>query len=245
MRNIRLLLEYDGTDFHGWQRQPDVRTVQGAMETAVRNTFGQRTEVIGAGRTDRGVHAQGYVCNFHVDTDLEPERIVAALRAHLDKDVVVKKAIDAPPDFHARFDAVSRCYVYRLDTVPTAIHRRIHHVIKYQLDVSAMDRAACLLRGEHDFTSFTRSGSAADPTCQVLDTSVTAEGPGVSITVEANRFLHNMVRIIAGTLIDVGRGRMDPEQITEVLCRKDRTAAGPTAPPCGLVLVAVRYPGEG
>jgi tRNA pseudouridine38-40 synthase len=123
VRNIRLLIEYDGTDFHGWQRQEDVRTVQGELEAAIERIFHQECGVVGAGRTDTGVHAIGYVCNFHVDTDMPAHRMVRALQAHLPEDVAVKKAVDAPEAFHARFDALSRRYAYQIATEPTALFR--------------------------------------------------------------------------------------------------------------------------
>ncbi len=244
MRNIRLLIEYDGRDFLGWQRQPGMRTVQGVLEDAVLHVFRQESDVIGAGRTDRGVHALGYVCNFKVDSGLAPQQIVSALQSHLPDDVVVKSALEASPEFHARFDAVSRRYVYSISTAPIAVHRHIYHRTKYQLDVEAMGRAARLLLGSHDFTSFTPALNDANPTCNVIDIAVCSDGPLVKVIVEADRFLQHMVRIITGTLIDVGRGRIDPELIPVIVGRKDRTAAGPTAPPEGLALVAVRYAGE-
>jgi len=245
VRNIRLLLEFEGTAFHGWQRQPDVRTVQGVLEDAVFGVFGQRCDVAGAGRTDQGVHAIGYVCNFKVETGLAPDRIAAALQAHLDDDVVVRNARDVPLEFHARFDALSRRYLYRIATEPTALHRRTTHVTHFRLDAGRMQRAAAALVGEHDFTSFTPAQGQAEPICNLMELSVDGSATEVTVTAEANRFLHNMVRIIVGTLIDVGRGRTDPEQMEGILCKRDRTAAGPTAPACGLAFVTARYPGEG
>lgn len=245
MRNIRLLLEYDGTDFHGWQRQADARSVQGELEAAIERIFRQHCDVTGAGRTDTGVHALGYVCNFHVDTDMPVRRMLPALRAHLPDDVAVKRVEEAPAGFHARFDALSRRYAYHIATEPTALWRRYRLQTRVDLDAAAMDRAAGALCGEHDFSSFTPAQNLANPVCHVMAAGVACDGALVTVEVEANRFLHHMVRVITGTLMEVGRGHLPPEQIPVILGKKDRTAAGPTAPPTGLVLVAVRYPAEG
>jgi tRNA pseudouridine38-40 synthase len=241
VRNIRLQIEYDGTDFHGWQRQSEVRTVQGVLEEAVRRVFGTHCDVIGAGRTDTGVHAADYPCNFAVDTRLPVARIAAALTAHLPADVVIHSAADAP-GFHARFDARSRRYAYHMSTRPTALWRRVYHTPRFVLDAAAMAAAAGHFVGRHDFTSFTPSGNDADPVCEVVHAAVEHDAPFINFTVEADRFLHHMVRVLTGTLIDVGRGRTDPEQIGAIMRKRDRRAAGPTAPAHGLALVAVRYP---
>jgi len=244
VRNIRLLIEYDGTDFCGWQRQNQVRTVQGELEGAIERIFGQKCGVVGAGRTDTGVHAIGYVCNFRVNSDMPTRRMLRALQAHLPEDVALKDAADAHPDFHSRFDALSRLYTYRISTEPTALGRRFQLRARFALDPGLMHGAAQALQGEHDFTSFAPALNEANPVCNLMEIGVVREGALLTITVEANRFLHHMVRVIAGTLMEVGRGHLPPEQIPLILGRKDRTAAGPTAPPVGLALVAVRYPGE-
>lgn len=242
VRNIRLQIEFDGTAFHGWQRQPETRTVQGVIEDAIRAVFGVDADVTGAGRTDTGVHALDYPCNFLVDTALAPARIAAALSAHLPDDIAILDARDAEPGFHARFDALSRRYAYRISTRPTALWRHVYHVPRFRLDVAPMARAAGILVGEHDFTSFTPAACEANPVCRMLEARVDQDGPLVTVTLEADRFLHHMVRVITGTLIDVGRGRIPPEHMEAILCKKDRRAAGPTAPPNGLALVRVRYP---
>jgi tRNA pseudouridine38-40 synthase len=241
MRNIKLILEYDGTEFSGWQRQRGARTVQGVVEEAVRAVFAQECEVIGAGRTDAGVHALEYPCNFHAESELTTTRIAAALAAHLPEDVAVKGAYEAAPDFHAQFDALSRRYAYQLETRPTAIHRRTRYTPRAAIDPESMARAAHYLLGEHDFTSFTPAANEAQPVCRVIAADVRADGSLVTVTVEANRFLHHMVRVIVGTLVEVGRGRWKPERVEAILCKKDRREAGPTAPPRGLALVDVSY----
>jgi tRNA pseudouridine38-40 synthase len=245
VRNIRLVLEFDGTTFHGWQRQSAARTVQGVVEDAIARVFGARADVQGAGRTDAGVHATGYVCNFHVATEMPARRIRAALAAHLPADVVILDAEDAPAAFHARFGAIARRYAYRVSTAPTALQRHAVLVTPHALDAAAMASGAAHLVGEHDFTSFTPALNAADSVCRVAEAGVRREGSLVEITVEANRFLHHMVRVIAGTLVEVGRGRMGSERVGEILRKRDRRAAGPTAPPCGLTFIGVRYPEPG
>lgn len=242
MRNILLSIEYDGTAFHGWQRQRGERTVQGTLEDAVHRVFGQPADVVGAGRTDSGVHAVDYPCNFHVETGLSTERIAAALDAHLPDDVVVKSARDVHDQFHARFDALSRRYAYRISTQPTALWRHIYHTPRFTLASAPMAAAARHLLGAHDFTSFTPAANEADASCHVLEAAIEDKPPLITFTIEADRFLHHMVRVIVGTLIDVGRGRIRPEQVADILCKKDRREAGPTAPPNGLALVGVRYP---
>lgn len=241
MRNIRLELEYDGTDFSGWQRQPGGRTVQGTLETAAATLLRHPVEAWGCARTDAGVHATGYVANFHTESDVPVERILSGLRGILPGDVAVIAAREAPEDFHARFSARARRYVYRIATRPTAVWRRYSYFTHHELDPARMAAGAALLAGEHDFTGFTSVANEANPVCVLREAAVAAEPGMVTVTVESNRFLYHMVRVIAGTLLEVGRGRMEPERVAEVLRTRDRRAAGPTAAAQGLMLVAVRY----
>jgi tRNA pseudouridine38-40 synthase len=243
-RNLRLIVEYDGTEFFGWQRQRETRTVQGVIEDAVARVFGQRADVVGAGRTDAGVHAVDYPCNFRVHSAIAVERVARALNAHLPADVVVKSAADAHPTFNARFDALARRYAYSVSTARTSLWRRTRYAPRFRFDPDRMGRAAAFLVGEHDFTSFTPAHNRAHPVCRVAAAEVARADKVVTITVEADRFLHHMVRIIVGTLLEVGRGRFEPERVVAILGKRDRREAGPTAPPLGLALVAVRYPGE-
>ena len=241
MRNIRLDLEYDGTDFRGWQRQPAARTVQGTLEVAIATVLRHPVAVWGCARTDAGVHAMGYVANFHTELDVPTDRLVSGLNGCLPDDVAVTAACEAPEDFHARFSARARRYTYRIATAPTAVWRRYTTPSRHALDADAMAAAARHLPGEHDFTSFTALANEAKPVCVVSEAIVTSEPAMIVITVESNRFLYHMVRVIAGTLMEVGRGRIEPERMAEVLRKRDRRAAGPTAPASGLMLVAVRY----
>jgi tRNA pseudouridine38-40 synthase len=215
--------------------------VQETLESAVAVVLRHPTTVWGCARTDAGVHALGYVAHFHTESDLPVDRLPVALNGVLPEDVVVRRADEAAPGFHARFDAVARRYQYRIATEPTAVWRRFAYRTRHRLDVASMSAGAAHLLGEHDFTGFTAAANDAHPVCRVLDAGVTIEGSFILITVEANRFLYHMVRVIAGTLVEVGRGRMKPEQVGVAMRTRDRRAAGPTAPAHGLALLTVRY----
>lgn len=242
MRNFKLVLEYDGTDFHGWQRQPDLRTVQGTLEEAVESIVGQNVPVYGAGRTDAGVHAFGQVASVAVDTRLSAAEFGRALASKLPEDVQAYRVEEVDLKWHARFNAKARRYTYYLRTEPTAIWRRFAHVVTYPLDVEAMKSAAVLLVGERDFTSFTPTQSIdTPPVCHVSRADVERLDEIIQIDLVADHFLHHMVRVVVGTLITVGRGKFPPEHMEEILCRKDRAAAGPTVPPNGLFLMEVIY----
>jgi len=245
MRNIRLHLEYEGTEFCGWQRQPDVRTVQGTLEQAITTVLRHPVQSWGCARTDAGVHARNYVANFHTENDAPTARLLSGLNGVLPEDVAVTEVLDAPDGFHARFSALSRRYSYRITAVPVAVDRRTTYYFHHALDAGRMSEAAAHLIGRHDFTSFTAVANEADPVCELRALEVAAEPGGVKgridITVEANRFLFHMVRVIAGTLMEVGRGRIAPERVGDILRKKDRREAGPTAAAHGLMLVGVQY----
>lgn len=244
MENFKIILEYDGTEFHGWQKQPGVRTIQGVVEAAAEGLFGRRVRINGCCRTDAGVHAWGFAGNFGVDTTLDADRVRAALNAMLPSDVVVRDAAAVAPGFHARHDCVARRYVYRMTTFRTAVYRRFVSYTKYPLSLPAMERAAGYLTGKQDFTSFAPASldDGIRTECHVMETRLRRENGIISFDIKADRFLHHMVRNIVGTLIEVGRGRFNPEQVGQILCKKDRRAAGPTAPACGLALVEAYYP---
>lgn len=245
MRNLRLTLEYDGTDFHGWQRQPGLRTVQGTLELAAATVLRHPVEAWGCARTDAGVHARGYVANFYTASDVTTERLMSGVNGCLPDDVVVTAVGEAPEDFHARFSARARRYTYRITTVPTAVWRHFAYHIHHELDAGRMREAARHLVGEHDFSSFTAQANEANPVCILRSLDVVEAPDGetgrIDITVVSNRFLFHMVRVVAGTLMETGRGRIEPEQVAEILRKKDRRAAGPTAAAHGLMLVGVQY----
>jgi len=244
-RTVKLTIEYDGTDFAGWQVQPGQRTVQGELERAFTDLAGEDTRVTGAGRTDAGVHALGQVAHVTVALDLPCERLAGAVNARLERDSRVLLVEDVPEDFHARFDATSRSYVYLIGATESPLWRRNRWFVSAELDLPAMRTALAVLEGEQDFSSFCLAGSEPDHhRCRVTSISLESQfdlGGMHTLRITANRFLRGMVRSIVGTAVEVGRGKVSPGEFEEILNARDRGAAGPTAPPHGLYLRAVRY----
>jgi tRNA pseudouridine38-40 synthase len=244
IRNIKLVLSYDGTGFNGWQTQPGYRTVQETLEKALAALVGEAVRVNASGRTDAGVHAIGQVVNFFSTTAHPPEVVVRAVNAHLPPDVVVREACDMPQAFDANRDARRKSYRYVIHDGPVTdpfLRNYCYHT-RHQLDASAMGRAAESLRGRHDFHSFetgwpNRMSSVRTITHIVLNRAK----DWIWLDVEADGFLYNMVRAIAGTLINVGRGHWPEARVAEILEALDRRQAGPTAPPQGLFLMRVSY----
>ncbi|HTN44481.1 MAG TPA: tRNA pseudouridine(38-40) synthase TruA [Nitrospiria bacterium] len=251
MPNIKLVIEYDGSRYHGWQRQPNLPTVQGALEAAVDAISQQRPTVIGAGRTDAGVHAQGQVANFKVNARLTSAAWMRALNSLLPEDIVVVGAQKVSSRFHARFSAVGKIYHYRIlnRRYPPAIGRQYVWTVYSALDLRRMRSAAKALLGKHDFSSFRGSdssevrvrGKKRSAVCRIRRLELARRRDHLVITIEADRFLQQMVRTIVGTLVEVGRGRFSPRDIPLLLQKKDRRFGGPTAPPQGLCLVKVFY----
>lgn len=241
-RNVRLLIEYDGTGFSGWQVQPGRRTVQGELETQLADLLGRAVRVTAAGRTDAGVHALGQVVNFRTQSQLEAVVFQRALNARLADDVLVLAAEDATPEFNARRHALARRYVYRIEYRSRAVGRGQAWVHRQELDLPAMREAAGHLPGTRDFTSFCIAASEKeDRICQLGECRWEAIPDGLQFWMEANRFLRGMVRSVVGTLVEVGRGARDVEEISTILDARNRSAAGATAPPQGLFLSSVRY----
>jgi tRNA pseudouridine38-40 synthase len=244
MRNLRLTLSYDGTDFHGWQTQPQQRTVQQTLEDALAALTQERVRVNASGRTDTGVHAVGQVVNVRLESRLSPEVLLRGLNAHLPDDVVVREAADVPDTFDANRDARRKLYRYVLHDgpVPDLFLRRYCHHVRHRLDAAAMARAAVCLRGRHDFHSFeTDWPNRASSVRTVTHLTVNRFGDWLWLDVEADGFLYNMVRAIAGTLLNVGRGYWPETEVEAILRAEDRTRAGPTAPAQGLFLMRVTY----
>lgn len=241
-RNIRLEIEYDGTNFSGWQRQPGVRTVEGEIAGVLARLTGAEPEIIVAGRTDSGVHALGQVANFSSVSDMEPRDIRNALNSLLDPDVRIIDAGEVALDFNARYGALSRVYRYEITQRPTSVWRRFRWYVKRSMDTGAMREAAEHLIGEHDFSAFTCKDEKRSPWINLNRATVEEIEPaGLAITFEANRFLRKMVRMLVGTLVEVGRLKMQPEEIHDILKSCDRTRSGPCAPPHGLFLMRVEY----
>ena len=246
MPRFRLDLEYDGTDFQGWQVQASgARTVQGTLEEALARILGRPAPVTGAGRTDAGVHAEGQVAAVSLETPMEAAELVRALNGVLPEDLAVLRCRPVPDAFHPRKDAVGKHYRYRLWNGPvrSPLRRRRCHALQTALDAAAMDRAARGFEGTHDFASLQSTGSSVETTVRTLHRCRVEGRPGdeLRVEVEGSGFLRHMVRTLAGTLIEVGLGKRDPGSIPALLAARDRSAAGPTAPACGLTLVAVRF----
>ena len=242
MKNYRIVLAYDGTDFRGWQRQPDGRTVQGVLEEAVRKVTQKKAVVHGAGRTDAGVHALGQVASFRGAFKLADADLFRALNAVLAADVRVFSLEEAPPDFHARKSARSKVYRYRIVHAPqvSPLDRRYVLHWPYPLKLGAMREAAGLFVRTADFTAFS-SNRDRSSVRTVTRSELRQTGPEIVYTIEAGGFLRYMVRTIVGTLLEVGRGRIRPGQVEEIFRLKDRSLAGPTAAAKGLTLIRVDY----
>jgi tRNA pseudouridine38-40 synthase len=243
-----MVIAYDGTDFHGWQRQHGMRTVQGELEPALERITGRACPCNASGRTDAGVHALGQVVNFHAETRLDPPTLLKALNALTSRDLLVRELVEAPEAFHATLSAVSKRYRYEIDNGrvgPDPMRLRTTWHVHVRLDEAAMQEAGRALVGTHDFRSFeTEYPNRATSVRTILDLLVVRQGDTVGIEVEANGFLYNMVRAIAGSLMLVGAGKRPVGWLGEVVASLSREAAGPTAPPQGLTLLRVNYPAE-
>jgi tRNA pseudouridine38-40 synthase len=244
-RNIRLLLEYDGTNYHGWQRQADAATIQQTLEEALERLTGETVAVIGSGRTDARVHALGQVANFRLNSAIPLKAFHEGLNSLLPKDIAVLAADEAPPDFHARKSAKAKTYEYRILNRPNRSPLQHHYAwwIASRLDLAALAAAAAILPGKHDFTAFRASGSNnKNPVRQVL-AAAWRDCPGgwLCFTITATGFLRGMVRSLVGTMVEVGRGKAPACKMAELLASGARHLAGPTAPPQGLFLVEVCY----
>ena len=244
MRNIRLDLCYDGTRYKGWQRLPGAdTTIQGKLETALSRIMGEPIEVSGSGRTDAGVHAKGQVANFHCESTMAAEDILTQLRRYLPEDIGIYSCRDVSPRFHARLNAKEKTYLYRIwnSPEPCVFQRRFVTVMEEPLDTDAMERAAELLLGEHDFSAFCGNAKMKKSTVRYIRSiRIRREGPELQLTFTGNGFLHNMVRILVGTLVEVGRGQREAASVAELFGGK-RSEAGFLAPPQGLCLEEVYY----
>lgn len=244
MRTIKLIIEYDGTNYAGWQVQPNGITIQQVVEEALATMLKGPVRVYSSGRTDAGVHARGMVAAFSAGTGIPIRAFSDGLNALLPPDIVIVEALDVPNGFNPRFDAAGKHYRYTIHRgvrrSPLCRHYTWH--VRGELDLAAMKRAAGCLVGEHDFASFRTTGCAARTTVRRIDAvGLTEEGNLLHIDVKGSGFLRNMVRIIAGTLVDVGQGRRSVEDVARLLAQPGELSAGPTAPPQGLCLMEVYY----
>ena len=242
--HCKLTIEYDGTNYHGWQLQKNAVTIQGTLESALSRIFNEPVRVRVAGRTDTGVHALGQVATFKTEKAIEQYRLQRALNGILPSDIVVKQIEEVPDIFNPRHDALSRTYRYQIwnHRWLSAIWARYAWHVSFPLNVAVMNQAAALLIGEHDFSSFQGSDWVEhDPQRTVLHSELRQEGEFLVYHVEARSFLRHMVRNIVGTLVDVGRGAITVEDFVAIFAARDRTRAGVNAPPQGLFLVRVSY----
>ncbi|MCS6926184.1 MAG: tRNA pseudouridine(38-40) synthase TruA [Candidatus Binatia bacterium] len=242
--HLKLTLEYDGTNYHGWQLQRNAVTLQGTIEAVLARLFNEPLRLRVAGRTDAGVHALGQVASFKTTKSVDLPRLHRSLNALLPPDIVVTQVEEVPDSFHPRRDALSRLYCYRIwhRPQPSALWARYAWHVPFPLDLSAMEQAAALLVGEHDFSSFQGADTVAhNPRRTVLHSTVCREDSFVVYQIEARSFLRHMVRNIVGTLVDVGRGALSVADFAHIFAARDRTRAGVTAPPHGLFLVKVTY----
>jgi len=262
MRNIALLIGYDGAAYSGWQVQKNAVSVQGVIESKLSGLLQEKIKVIGAGRTDAGVHAYGQVANFHSDSNWDLAEIVYSLNCILPPDIAIRNAADVPDEFHSRFDAIARRYTYRIIAQKSPMVRHFVALFHYDLSIDLMNEASAFLVGMRSFKSFTKyADEQRSFVCSVVKASWETEAgrnsetakmkespnprfPGFPILrfeIEADRFLHGMVRAIVGTLIDVGRRKISVENFKGILNSEDRTMAAMSAPECGLCLEEVRY----
>ena len=244
MQTIKLTIEYEGTAYAGWQRQPNHNTIQAVLEDALFKITQQHIQTVGAGRTDSGVHALGQVVSFQSKKDLEEAQWASALNSSLPKDISVLSSEKVSDDFHARFSAKGKIYEYRISlqsSRPALDRHRAWH-FPYQLDTDAMRQALPNFSGIHDFTSFRGQRSQTlNPMCTLTHLSLHIEFPSLIIHIEGDRFLKQMVRTMVGTLVEVGQGKRSPHTIQDILQAKNRQSAGRTAPPHGLYLVKVLF----
>lgn len=244
MRNIKLIIEFDGSSFCGWQRQPKGRTVQREIEIAIFKATGEEVLINGSSRTDAGVHAKAMVANFFTNSTIPGDKFREAINVRLPEDVSIVKSEEVAEDFHARYSSCGKTYSYTIVNRYERLslgHQYLYHY-RYNLDVDRMKEACKFFIGTHDFRAFMSPGSSIKTTVRTIkDLHIECEGDHIKIFITADGFLYNMVRIIVGTLINVGRGKTDATSILEIINKKDRSLAGDCVPPYGLFLKEVYY----
>jgi tRNA pseudouridine38-40 synthase len=246
VRNLKLTLQYDGTDYFGWQRQKNThKTIAEIIENTLNKILQEKVKLIAAGRTDAGVHAREQVANFVTGSKMSLARLHQSLNSLLPKDIRVIKVEQASADFNSRYSAKTKTYRYTILNCYSSdvfLRRYVYHYVLAKLDVEAMRKASAILIGNHDFVSFKRTDKKTRSTVRDLkEIKLTKKGKLIRIDITANSFLYHMIRNIAGTLIEIGKGNFPPETLKKILKAKDRKTAGPTAPACGLCLMKVKY----
>lgn len=245
MKNFKLTIEYDGSSFYGWQRQKKDITIQGEIEKALSIILNKETKIIGAGRTDAGVHAYGQVANFKSDTRLSCDNLQNSLNSLIKHPIIINDCTIVPDDFHSQYSSVSKEYHYHIlnRNLPCAIGQRFQWHIKQYLDVSLMNRCCEIILGSHDFKSFENSGSPRSHTIRTIYSALVEKSGNDTITIKiiGNGFLKNMVRNLTGTMVLAGHSKISPDDFKKILDAKDRGQAGATAPAKGLFLMAINY----
>ena len=245
MRNIKLIIEYDGKSFGGWQKQPKKLNIQGEIEKAISEITGEEVELIASGRTDAGVHSLGQTANFKTNNEtISVEKFPLAINSKLKASIRIKSAEEVDERFHSRYSVKSKTYRYVINDSPieSAIYRDLEYHISTRLDVEKMNEAVKYFEGEHDFKGFKASGTSSKSSVRTIyEGKVTRNGDRVYIELTGSGFLYNMVRIILGTLLDVGLGKINPKDIKKIIESKDRKMAGKTLPARGLYLLKVEY----
>lgn len=245
MKNIKLVIEYDGKDFNGWQKQPNKLNIQGEIERAIQEITGEeKIELIASGRTDAGVHALGQVANFKTKTKIPVEKLAIAINSKLKKSVIIKSAQKVEERFHSRYNCKEKTYRYVINNSSqgSAIFRNLEYHFPVKLNIEAMKSAIKFFEGEHDFKGFKSSGTSSNNSIRTIyKAEIKQENDQILIELTGNGFLYNMVRIISGTLVDVGLGKIKPDEIINIINSGDRTKAGKTLPSHGLFLVEVKY----
>ena len=244
MKNIRLTIEYDGKDFNGWQKQPNKLNIQGEIERAIEEITGEKVDLIASGRTDAGVHALAQMANFKTNSNLPVEKYPIALNTKLKKSIRIQKAEEVEEDFHSRYHCKQKTYRYVINNSEqgSSIYRNLEYFVPNKLNVEKMQEAVKYFEGEHDFKAFKASGTSSKSSVRIIyKAKIEKQGDRIIIELTGNGFLYNMVRIIAGTLVDVGLGEIGPDEIPEIIENGERSRAGKTLPPQGLYLVKVEY----
>ena len=244
MRNIKLTIEYDGKDFNGWQKQPTKLNIQGEIERAIEEVTGEKVDLIASGRTDAGVHAIGQIANFKTNCNIPISKIPIALNTKLKRSIRIMKAEEVEERFHSRYNCKRKTYRYIINNSinGTAIYRNLQYHFPEKLDEHKMDEAIQYFVGKHDFKAFKASGTSSKSSIRTIYSGkVERIGELIYIEITGNGFLYNMVRIIAGTLLEVGIGKINPEEIQNIIQSQNRERAGKTLPPQGLYLVNVEY----
>lgn len=246
MRNIKLTIEYDGKPFNGWQKQQNRLNIQGEIEKAISNITKEDVDLIGSGRTDAGVHALGQVANFRTNSNIPIDKMAIAINSQLKNSIVIKEAVEVDEKFHSRYNAKRKTYRYVINNSKygSAIYRNLEYCFPIKLDVEKMKEAAKYFEGEHDFKAFKSSGTSSKSSVRTIykaEVKYDKEAEKIVIELTGNGFLYNMVRIISGTLLDVGLGKIKPTDIPNIIESKDRQKAGKTLPAQGLFLLNVNY----